>query len=228
MKTPEARPVRDLAPPGYSLAEEIANAVTHGLGAVLSLVGLVLMVAAAAVHDDPWALLGAAVFGASLFALYLASTLYHALPRPAWKRWLQRLDHAAIFLLIAGSYTPFTLVNLRDDWGLVLAAAVWSGALAGAAFKLWARGDHDRLSAVIYLALGWMIVLALKPLIDNVEPGGVWLLVAGGLSYSVGVVFYFWHRLPFNHAIWHLFVLGGSVCHFLSAYWYVFGAGAAG
>jgi hemolysin III len=198
----------------YTVGEEIAHALTHGLGLVLSIAGAALLVAAASLRGDAWHVVGCAVFGTTLVLLYAASTLYHGAPVGRAKRILQRLDHAAIFLLIAGTYTPFTLVSLRGDWGFWLLALVWGLALLGVALVAAIPQHMRRLSVALYLAMGWMVVLVLEPLARSVGADGLWLLVVGGLAYSVGVIFYAWERLPYNHAIWHVFVLAGSACHF--------------
>ena len=205
----------------YTVGEEIAHAITHGLGLVLSIAGAALLVAAASLRGDAWHVVGCAVFGATLVLVYAASTLYHGFPVGRAKWILQRLDHAAIFLLIAGTYTPFTLVSLRDGWGLALLAFVWCVALVGVTLVAAIPQRVRRLSVALYLAMGWMVVIVVEPLARSVGPDGLALLVAGGLAYSVGVIFYAWERLPYNHAVWHVFVLAGSVCHFSCVLGYV-------
>ena len=201
--------------------EEVASLVTHALGALFGVVALVVMLVLAA--GDGVKLVSAAVFGCSLVLLYSSSTLYHFFTSPRWKAHFQTLDHICIYLLIAGSYTPFTLVTLRGPWGWSLFGAVWGMAIAGVLLKTRWRGRKDHwLSTAVYLVMGWLIVLALGPLVRALEPGGLALVVAGGLAYTAGVAFFLWERLPFNHAIWHLFVLGGSVCHVLAASLFVF------
>lgn len=207
--------------PRYSVAEEIAHAVTHGLGAALSIAALAVLVAFSTLYGDAWHITSSSIYGATLILCYLASTLYHAMPLETAKRWLQRFDHAAIFLLIAGTYTPFALVNLRGPWGWSLLGVVWTLAIAGVVLEFLPKGRLRRLSLVMYLGMGWLVVVAIKPLIDAVEPGGLLLLLLGGLSYSLGVIFYVWRRLTFHHAIWHLFVLLGSGLHFFSVLFYV-------
>jgi hemolysin III len=205
----------------YTVGEEIAHALTHGLGLVLSIAGAALLVAAASLRGDAWHVVGCAVFGTTLVLLYAASTLYHGAPIGRAKRLLQRLDHAAIFLLIAGTYTPFTLVSLRDGWGFALFALVWGIALVGVALVAAIPQHMRRLSVALYLAMGWMVVIVLEPLARSVGTDGLTLLVLGGLAYSVGVIFYAWERLPYNHAVWHVFVLAGSACHFSCVLRYV-------
>ncbi len=207
--------------PRYTVGEEIAHAVTHGVGLVFSIAGLVTLVVMASMRGDAWHIVGCAVFGATLVLLYAASTLYHGIRHARAKRFLQRLDHAAIFLLIAGTYTPLGLVSLRGGLGWTLLGLVWSLALLGITLQVvvpaWAR----YLSVPLPLAMGWLAVIALEPLARSLHPDGLALLVAGGGAYTVGVVFYAWRRLPFNHAVWHAFVMAGSACHFACIIGYV-------
>lgn len=205
------RPVRT-----YTRGEEMANWLTHGVGAVLSGIGLTVLVVVASVYGDAWHVVSFSVFGLSLLVLYTASTLYH-LSRSERRRWLfRRLDHAAVFLLIAGTYTPFLLTNLRGPWGWTLFGVIWGICGAGAAFKFFCAGRFEVASTLACLCAGWLIVVAAKPLIASVPEPGLWLLLAGGLCYTAGVGFYLWKRLRFHHAFWHAFVLGGSTCHFLA------------
>lgn len=214
-RPPERSPLCD------SHREEVASLVTHGLGVLFSIAALVVMLVISA--GDAFKVVSAAVFGSSLVMLYSSSTLYHILTGPVWKARLQTLDHACIYLLIAGSYTPFTLVTLRGAWGWSIFGVVWGLAVTGVLIKAFCRGRKDHwFSTALYLLMGWLIVIALGPMIRNLEPGGLALVVAGGLAYTAGVVFFVWEKLPFNHAIWHLFVLGGSVCHVLAASLFVF------
>lgn len=196
--------------------EAIANSLTHGVGALLAVAGLVVLAVAAGRRGSVAALVGCVVFGASLVLLYTSSTLYHALGHvhERARTVLRALDHSAIFLLIAGTYTPFTLVSLRGRWGWSLFAVVWSLAVAGIALRLALRRRPTALFVSLYLAMGWCVVVAVRPLVAAVPPAGVALLVAGGLAYSVGVVFYLWRSLPYHHAIWHAFVLAGSGLHY--------------
>ncbi|MCU7923533.1 MAG: hemolysin III family protein [Candidatus Thiodiazotropha sp. (ex Dulcina madagascariensis)] len=205
----------------YTLGEEIAHAVTHGIGIVLSIAGLALMVSFAALYGDVWHITSCSIYGATLILLYTASTLYHGITAPRVKRILQRIDHAAIFLLIAGTYTPFTLVNLRGGWGWTLFGLVWGIAVFGVVLEALRWRRLKWLSLTLYLGLGWLVVIALKPLIESVETGGLILLLIGGLCYSLGVIFYVWERLAYHHAVWHLFVMAGSVLHFFSVFFYV-------
>lgn len=206
----------------YPQGEEIANAVTHGVGALLAVAGLLLVVMRAVHNDDAWSLVAGAVYGTTLLLLFTASTLYHALPRPRAKRVLRVIDHTAIYLLIAGTYTPFTLVTLRGPWGWSVLGTVWGLAAAGIVFEILLRGRRwRRLSLIFYVGLGWIAVVAARPLVAALPPQGLGLLLLGGLLYTGGAVFYAWRRLPWNHAIWHVFVLGGSVAHFFCVYRYV-------
>ncbi|MEW8693680.1 MAG: hemolysin III family protein [Candidatus Thiodiazotropha endolucinida] len=205
----------------YSIGEEIAHAVTHGVGVLLSIGGLAVLVAFSALYGDVWHITSSSFYGATLILLYSFSTLYHGIPYPKAKRVLQRLDHAAIFLLIAGTYTPFTLVNLRGPWGWTLFGLVWGIAIVGMVLELACRKRYKWLSLSLYLGLGWLVLIAIKPMLLSVETGGLLLLLAGGLCYSLGVIFYVWKRLTYHHAVWHLFVLTGSVLHFFSVLFYV-------
>ncbi|HEY0783443.1 MAG TPA: hemolysin III family protein [Thermoanaerobaculia bacterium] len=204
----------------YSSSEEIAHSVIHGLGIVASIAGLAVLVAFAALRGDAWVVAACSVFGTTLILLYVASTLYHSVTHARAKRVLQLLDHSAIYLLIAGTYTPFTLINLRGGWGWTLFFLVWALALCGIALTFLAFGRTRRLSLVLYLGMGWLILVAAGPLGRTVAPGGILLLVLGGAMYSLGVVFYVWRRLPFHHAVWHGFVLAGSVLHFFAVLLY--------
>lgn len=199
-----------------SLGEEIANSVTHGAGLVASVGGLVVLVTAAANRQDPWVTAGAATYGATLVLLYLASTLYHALAATRARTVLRRLDHAAIYLLIAGTYTPFTLVALRGPWGWSLFGVVWGLAVAGVVAKAVFGTRWPVLSTAVYVAMGWLVVVAIVPLVRHVPGVTIAWLVAGGLAYTGGVIFFAWDRLRYGHALWHACVLAGSVCHFMA------------
>jgi hemolysin III len=205
----------------YTPREELANRLTHGLGALLSVVGLVLLVVFSARHGDAWHVVSTAVFGTTLVLLYTSSTWYHSVSDDRLRARLQKFDHAAIFLLIAGTYTPFELVTLRGPWGWSLFGIVWGLAIAGIVVKFWLAGRFRLLSTAIYLAMGWLVMIALKPLMAALPAGGLKLLVAGGLFYTGGAVFYLWKRLPYHHAIWHLCVLGGSACHWAAVFLHV-------
>lgn len=198
------------------LADEIANAVTHGIGLILSLIGLPVLVMAIAARGDVLNVVGASVFGASLVALYAASTLYHAIPTPRVKHVFRIIDHVAIFLLIAGTYTPFTLGVLRGTWGWTLFGVVWGLAALGIVFKVVLGARYHALSTMFYLAMGWLVVIAIKPLMAVLPMAGLWLIAAGGMMYTVGVIFFLLDKRRFMHAVWHLFVMGGSACHFVA------------
>lgn len=204
----------------FSLLEEWLHSITHGIGAVLSLVGMVMLLVAAsfAAHVDPWKIVSLSLYGTTLVLLYSASTLYHAIQHRQWKQRFQLFDHCAIYLLIAGTYTPFLLVNMRGTTGWVLFAAVWSLALVGIACKLLWPQRFSVLRVAIYLLMGWMIVLASEEMAASLSTSGISLLAAGGITYTLGVIFYAVRAIPFNHAIWHLFVIAGSVCHYLAIY----------
>ncbi len=196
--------------------EEIANSLTHGLGILLSIAGLIVMILMAAHRGDMWQIVSFSIFGSSLIVLYLASTLYHSIAQPAAKRFLKVFDHSAIYVLIAGSYTPFVLVTLRGPWGWSIFGVVWGLAIAGILMKCLFIGRFHNASVILYLLMGWLCVVASKPMLAGLSRLSILLLVFGGLSYTLGVVFYKWHKLPYNHAIWHLFVLGGSAFHYFS------------
>lgn len=201
--------------------EEIANSVSHGVGIVLSIAGLVVLVAFSAIEGSAWRIVSCSVFGAALVLTYSASTLYHAVPWGRAKRVFRVLDHAVIYLLIAGTYTPFTLVNLRGPWGWTIFALIWALTILGIVVTATAMARFRVLSMVLYLAMGWLIAVAAKPMLTSVGTGGLLLLFLGGLAYTVGLAFYGWHRLPYHHAVWHLFVLTGSVLHFFAILFYV-------
>jgi len=196
--------------------EETINALTHGLGAVLGVGGLALLVVMAALHGNAWHIVSCSIYGATLVLLFTSSTLYHSCHGPRIKHAFRIVDHASIYLLIAGTYTPFLLVPLRGGWGWSLFGVVWGLALAGIVFQIFFVDRFRLAQTLIYLAMGWLVVIAVKPLFARVpKPGLLWLL-AGGLCYTVGAVFYLWKTLRYHHAVWHLFVLGGSVCHYFA------------
>lgn len=206
----------------YTTGEEIANAVTHGVAALMSIAGLAILVGfAVAYSGSPTVITAVSVFGASMIFLYVSSTLYHAIPNPKAKRILQQLDHSMIYVLIAGSYTPFCLVTLEGATGIALCIAVWAIALAGIALQGVLIKKSKWLNSLLYLAMGWLVILVIEPLIENLANGGLWLLTAGGLSYSLGVIFYIWKAIPYSHAIWHVFVFAGTVLQFLAVLLYV-------
>jgi hemolysin III len=198
-----------------SLGEEIANSVTHGVGALASLVALPFLVLAGLPHGAG-VVAGNVVFGASLFLLYISSTIYHSLARNRAKRVFRIIDHSAIYILIAGTYTPFSLGVLRGAWGWSLFGVVWGLAVLGVTVTSAVGVKFPRASVAVYILMGWLIVIAVKPLITHLPPAGLAWLAAGGLAYTGGTAFYGWGRLRYHHAIWHLFVLMGSICHFVA------------
>ncbi|MGP9663967.1 PAQR family membrane homeostasis protein TrhA [Halomonas sp. AOP22-C1-8] len=202
----------------FSELEERLHSISHGVGALLSVVGAVvlLVMASIAAQVDPWKLTSLGLYGMTLVLLYTASTLYHGIPHRLWKQRFQLLDHCAIYLLIAGTYTPFLLVNMRGPTGWTLFAAVWSLALIGITCKLLWPQRLSIFRVVIYLLMGWMILLASEEMAAKLSVTGIALLAAGGITYTVGVIFYAVRAIPYNHAIWHLFVVGGSICHYFA------------
>ena len=200
----------------YSIAEEIAHAVTHGIGVILAIIGLSWMLYVSIDAMDPWRIVASSIYGATLITLFLASTIYHSLPRSPRREALKMFDHCAIYLLIAGTYTPFLLVAMRNGTGWWLFGTIWALATAGIVKKLWLKHRFPKIALASYLAMGWLAVLAAPQLAAAIGPNGMAWLVAGGISYSVGAVFYVAEKIPFNHAVWHVFVLAGGVCHFIS------------
>jgi hemolysin III len=205
----------------YSPTEEALNIGSHGLGLLLSLFACLLLVMQAYRYGDAWHITSAAIFGGSLITLYLASTLYHSARQPQIRARLRIADHAAIYVLIAGTYTPFALITLAGKTGWIFFAVTWSMAIGGIVLKLFFTGRFALFSTLLYVFMGWLIVFAINPLIDNLATAGLTWLVAGGIAYTVGAIIYAIHRVPFNHAIFHLFVLAGSSCHAISVYLYV-------
>ena len=209
----------------YHIGEAIANSVTHGLGLLASLIALPVLIVAAANRGDAAQITGSIIFGISLVVLYGASTVYHSFAHSHARRVLRLIDHSAIYILIAGSYTPFALGALRGVLGNSLLIAVWAMAIAGVVLKSWRGFGKGWVSTALYIGMGWISVVAIRPLITHVGTAGVWWLVAGGLFYTGGVVFYATDkRLRYGHAVWHLFVLAGSTCHFFAVLWYSAGA----
>jgi len=205
----------------YTFKEEIANSVTHGIGTALSIAGLIVLVSFAAIKGDAWRVVSFSVYGGTMVVLYLISAIYHGFRGPKVKHVFHVLDHAAIYLLIAGTYTPFALVNLRGGWGWSLFGIIWGLAAAGILFKVFWFGRLHILSIAIYLIMGWFVIIAIKPILVNIPIGGlIWLLV-GGCAYTFGIAFYVWKKLPYHHAIWHLFVMAGSICHFFAMLFYI-------
>jgi hemolysin III len=205
----------------HLIIEEIANSVSHGVGLALSLAGFVALLALALMRGSRWHIIGCAVYGATLVAVYAASTLYHSLQKPRLKHIFRTADQVAIYLLIAGTYTPFMLVNLRGFWGWLLLSIVWTMALAGIVVRVVFGDRCKALTISLYLAIAWMAIIAVKPIVTTVPTGGLAWIGAGGAAYMTGLVFFAWDRVPFNHTIWHLFVMAGSVCHYFAVMFYV-------
>jgi hemolysin III len=207
--------------PQFTLNEELVHAVSHGVGVLLSVAGLVWMLNLSIESSDPWRIIASCIYGISLITLFLASTLYHTFHTSPRKHLLKLFDHCAIYVLIAGTYTPFLLVAMRTNTGWWLLSAVWSLAAIGIVTKIWFRHRYPWLSLASYLAMGWLIVLAMPQMADAIGTSGMAWLFAGGVSYTVGALFYMANQLSFNHAIWHFFVLAGGICHFLAVIWHV-------
>jgi hemolysin III len=201
--------------------EEVINYLTHGLGAFLSAIGLLALIATTYLYNDAWYVFSCTVYGSTLLLLYTASTCYHASRNPAWKKALKIVDHACIYLLIAGSYTPFTLGPLRGVWGWTLFAIVWTFALVGITLKILYNDRSERICVLIYLVMGWIALVAIVPLMDALSFTALCWMFAGGIAYSSGTIFYLWETLSFSHSIWHCFVLLGSVCHYICIMFYV-------
>ena len=207
--------------PTYTIKEEIANSVTHGVGLILAIAGLGVLIAFASRLGNAWHVVSCTVFATTLILQYTFSTLYHSIQLPRAKSVMRVLDHSAIFLLIAGTYTPFMLVNLRGTWGWTLFGIVWALAFLGVLFQVSLLRRWQGISLALYIGMGWVVVVAIKPMLSAVAPGGLVLLLLGGLAYTSGVGFYLWKSLRYNHAIWHGFVLAGSILHFFAVLFYV-------
>lgn len=207
--------------PRYSVLEEWANSLTHGIGLLLAIIGTVVLLWVAASSESAWKIVSAAIYGSTLIFMFLASTLYHSIQPANIRRVLRQVDHLAILYLIAGSYTPFTLVTLNGAWGWTIFGIVWGLTAVGTVLQLSPARHVKALMVTLYLLMGWTVIIAIKPLLANFAAGGLGLLVAGGLAYSFGVIFYANKRIPFNHAIWHLFVLAGAICHYFAVLFYV-------
>lgn len=204
-----------------SQGEEIANSISHGIGLAAALIGTPFLIKQAARHGDVGFVVGTSLFSATAIFLYLASTLYHALPVGKTKRVFRILEHSAIFLLIAGTYTPFTLGVLHGSWGWILLTTIWTLAAAGVVLKVFYGTSFPILSTALYLLMGWLVVIAINPLVAKVPIPGLLWLIAGGLSYTIGVIFFaIDSRLRYAHLIWHLFVLAGTTCHYFAVLWY--------
>ena len=209
-----------------SLIEELANGITHGIGLALSIVGMIALVVLSVLRGNAWHIAGCTTFGVTMVLLYAASTLYHTFHTPRLKRILKILDHTAIYLLIAGTYTPFTLVNLRGFWGWTLFSLVWGLSVFGILWKVFHVERFQIVSTLVYLAMGWVVLIAVKPVMSAVPLSGIAWLFAGGVFYTVGVLFFALKRIPYNHAIWHVFVMAGSICHYFAVMFYVVPSGS--
>ncbi|NVK73035.1 hemolysin D [Marinomonas sp. CT5] len=206
---------------GQSLGEEVANSISHGLGLVAAIVGTPFLILSAIDYADVSFVVGVSIFSGTMILLYLASTLYHAMPKGKAKYVFKVIDHSAVYLLIAGTYTPFMLGVLEGVWGWSLLVAVWSLALIGVALKAFGKASHPAISTTLYVVLGWLILIAIKPLSSLMEPNGLLLLVLGGVLYTLGVIFFVIDsRLRYGHLVWHLFVVSGTVCHYFSIFYY--------
>jgi hemolysin III len=208
-------------PHAESAGEELASSITHGVGALLAISALAVLVCLAAAGGDTRRVVTVSIYGTTLLLMYLASTGYHLARLPRLKRRMRICDHASIYLLIAGTYTPVALVLLRGGWGWTLFGIIWGLAVAGVVLKLFFISRFEFLSVTLYMLMGWTLLIALRPVLAAVPAGGMRWLLAGGLAYTAGVGFYLWDTLPFNHAVWHLFVMAGSACHFFAVLWYV-------
>jgi hemolysin III len=216
-----AKPDPDRLPPRYPLGEDIANSITHGVGALLSLVGMAILILQAALRGTTLHVISFSIYGLSLFLLHISSTLYHALQHPGARRVFWVFDHCSIYLLIAGTYTPFLLLSLWGAWGLTMLVTIWVLAIVGIVLKSVFIGRFPRISLVVYLLMGWMIVVAAREVWLRVPHDALVYVAIGGGLYTLGTIFFGWKRLPFNHAIWHLFVLGGSAAHYLGVLFYL-------
>jgi len=205
----------------YSLGEEIFHGVSHGIGTGFSIAGLTLLVVLAVLYGNTSQVVSFSIYGATLIILYLASTLYHSFQHPDVKQVFKRVDHASIYLLIAGTYTPFLLVGIRGTWGWALFIVIWSLALIGISFKILFVHRFKKLSVLTYILMGWLCVVAVNQMLTNIPTGGLIWLAAGGVIYTVGVVFYVQKQTPYTHAVWHIFVLAGSACHFFAVLLYL-------
>jgi hemolysin III len=202
------------------LREELANSLTHGFGLLLAIAGLVVLVVVAALGGDVMQIVSFSVFGATMVILYLASTVYHSVRHPRFKRFMRFVDHAAIYLLIAGTYTPFLLLNMRHSVGWLMFAIVWAFAIIGILVKGLHMESNVFLTPLLYIFMGWICLFALKPAMEAIHPAGLLMLLAGGIAYTGGVVFYVLERMPYNHAIWHGFVMGGTAIHYFAVIFY--------
>jgi len=205
----------------FTKREEIAHSITHGIGAILSIAGLVLLIVFSSLSGNPWKIVSVTIFGITMLLMYLSSTIVHSLPVGKWKDIFQIFDHSSIYLFIAGTYTPFLLVHLRSGIGWTLFGVIWGIAIIGIIFKVFFVKRFLILSTIFYILMGWLIVLVWEPLNQTVHNNGIMLLVIGGILYTIGTIFFIWRKIPYHHVIWHLFVLAGSICHFFAIFYYV-------
>ncbi len=200
----------------YTIGEDIVNSITHAVGLGLSLAGAVILISLSLLHGDAWFTVSFSIYGSTLITLYMASTLYHAFRNPEIKKVFKIVDHVSIYLMIAGSYTPFLLIDLRNIQGWSLLCVIWGLALLGILYKIFFIQRLRTLSVFVYVFMGWLCVIVIREILDSIPGTSIILMIIGGAVYTSGVIFYVWRRLPYNHAIWHLFVLGGSICHYFS------------
>ena len=205
----------------YRTLEELFNSITHGIGVLISIAGLVLLIIFSSIYGNSSHIISCTIFGITLVLLYTSSTLYHSFRKQNIKHVLKIMDHSCIYVLIAGTYTPFLLITIRGIVGWIMLGIIWSLTLIGILFKIFFVHRFKIVSTIAYILMGWLVIFAIKPLFHALPGGGLVLLVSGGLAYTLGTIFYAWKKLPFNHAIWHLFVLAGSVCHFFAVMFYV-------
>jgi hemolysin III len=212
---------KQTSPKMYTLGEEIFHSISHGIGAGLSIAGLTLLVVLAVLYGNPAHIISFTIYGVTLVVLYLASTLYHSFQHPRVKQVFQKIDHASIYLLIAGTYTPFLVVAIRGVWGWALMVTIWSLALIGISFKTFFIHCFKKVSVFTYILMGWLCVVAVQQMVTNIPIGALIWLAVGGVIYTVGVIFYASWKIPYTHAIWHIFVLGGSICHYFAVLLYL-------
>lgn len=205
----------------FSKGEEIANAITHGIGAVLSIAGLVVLIIYASLYGTAWHVVSFTIFGATMFILYMSSTMVHALPQGKAKDLFEIFDHASIYLFIAGSYTPFTFIVIQGTLGWTMFGIIWGLAIAGTVFKAFFVKKYLFTSTILYVAMGWMVILGWNQIVENLDPNGIILFVTGGICYTFGAIFYVWRGFKFHHAVWHLFVIAGTATHFFCVLLYL-------
>lgn len=205
----------------FTKREEIAHAITHGIGALLSIAGLVLLIVFSSFSGNPWKIVSVTIFGVTMLLMYVSSTIVHSLPEGKWKDIFQIFDHSSIYLFIAGTYTPFLLVHIRSNIGWLLFGIIWGIAIIGIVFKVFFVKKFLIVSTLFYILMGWLIVLVWGPLTATIHQNGITLLIIGGVVYTVGAIFYTWRKIPYHHVIWHLFVIAGSIFHFFAVFYYV-------